>query len=220
MPKTNLGIIKPFLAVNYLPDAELLPILIAAHDGVFGNPVLFPNTPFDAARFQGAVDRFATAVAAVVTDGGKLSIEERNKRRAEAVVMYRMLGHYVENACKNDMSTFLLSGFTPAAKPQRIPPQPLPAPEAPTIEQGSTGEFALTLTSVPRALYYELSCVPFPAVPGAAGTVDPSTVIVTSTKRRTIIKDLSPGTIYQFQVRAFGKLGFSEWSNTAQRMVI
>src|SRR5436853_1014601 len=100
MPKTKLEIIKPLLSVNYLPDGELLPRLIAAHDGVFGNPTLFPNTPFDGATFKGTIDRFATAVAAVVIDGGKLSVAERNKSRAEAVLMYRILGHYVENACK------------------------------------------------------------------------------------------------------------------------
>ncbi len=160
MPTTKLEIIRPFLAVNYLPDGELLPRLIAAHDGVFGHPALFPNTPFDGATFKGAIDRLAAAVAAVLTDGGKLSVEERNKSRAETVVMYRILGHYVEIACKNDMNTFVSSGFTPVAKRQRIQPQPLPAPEAPAIEQGPTGEFAVIFKSVPKALYYELSYVP------------------------------------------------------------
>ena len=217
MPKTKLEIIKPFLTVNNLPDGELLPRLIAAHDGVFGNPTLFPNTPFDGPTFKTGIDRFAAAAAAVLTDGGRLSVEERNKSRAEAVLMYRMLGHYVENTCKNDMNTFVSSGFTPAVKSQRIQPQPLPAPEAPAIAQGPTGEFAVTVKSVPKALHYELSYVP---VPAAGGTVDPTTAIVTSTRQPAIIKNLTPGTIYKFQVRAFGKLGFSEWSNTAQRMVI
>ena len=217
MPRTKLAIIKAFLGVNFLPDGELLPRLIAAHDGVFGNPALFSNTPFDAATFKGAIDRFATAAGAVLTDGGKLSVEERNKSRAEAVLMYRMLGHYVENACKSDMNAFVSSGFTAAGKPQPSPPQPLPAPEAPVIEQGPTGEFAVAVTSVAKALYYELFYVP---VPAAGGTADPTTVIVTSTRQPTIIKNLTPGTIYKFQVRAFGRLGFSEWSNTAQRMVI
>jgi hypothetical protein len=217
MSRTTLEIIRPFLAVNYLPDREILPRLIAVHDGVFGHPSLFPNTPFDEPTFKGAIDRFATALAAVLTDGGKLSLEERNKTRAEAVVMYRTLGHYVENACKNDMNTFLSSGFTPVAKPQRIQPQPLPAPEAPTIKQGPTGEFAITSTSVPQALYYELSCVP---VSSGGDNVEPTTVIVTSTQQPTIIKNLTPGTIYKFQIRAFGKLGFSAWSSATQRMVI
>ncbi len=64
MPKTKLAIIKAFLGVNDLPDGELLPRLVAAHDGVFGNPTLFTSTPFDAATFKGAIDRFATAAAA------------------------------------------------------------------------------------------------------------------------------------------------------------
>jgi hypothetical protein len=44
MPKTKLEIIRPFLAVNSLPDADLLPLLISAHDGVFGNPAVLSNT--------------------------------------------------------------------------------------------------------------------------------------------------------------------------------
>jgi hypothetical protein len=217
MPKTKLEIIKPFLTVNNLPDGELLPILIGAHDGVFTHPALFPNTPVEGATFKSAIDRFAAAVAAVITDGGRRSVQERNQSRAEAILMYRMLGHYVENTCKNDMNTFISSGFSPAVKAQPTPPQPLPAPQAPVIEQGATGEFAITSRSLPNALYYELSCVP---VSAAGGSVDPVTVIVTGTKHPTVIKKLTPGTIYKFQVRAFGKLGFSEWSNTAQRMVI
>lgn len=143
MPKTKLEIIKPFLAVTNLPDGDLLPRLLSAHDGVFGNLTLFPNTPFDGPAFKGVIDRFATAAAAVVHDGGKISVEERNKSRSEAIVIYRMLGHYVETTCKNDMTTFVSSGFTAVFKSQSAPPQPLPAPDAPGIEQGPSGEFIL-----------------------------------------------------------------------------
>src|SRR5437016_12935293 len=75
MPKTKLAIIKAFLGVNYLPDGKLLPCLIAAHDGVFGHPTLFPNTPFDGPTFKAGIDRFATAVAAVLLHVRKLSLE-------------------------------------------------------------------------------------------------------------------------------------------------
>ena len=75
----------------------------------------------------------------------------------------------------------------------------------------------VTLKPVPKALHYQLSYAP---VPAAGGSVGPTTIVVTNTRPPTVINNLTPGTIYTFQVRAFGKLGDSEWSNTAQRMVI
>ena len=33
-------------------------------------------------------------------------------------------------------------------------------------------------------------------------------------------ENLAPGTIYTFQVRAFGTLGYTDWSNPVQRMCI
>ena len=108
-------------------------------------------------------------------------------------------------------------GFTAVSKPQATSPQPLPAPDAPSLEQGQSGEMILTLKPVPKALHYQISCV---SVQAAGGTVNPITLLVATAKPPTVIKNLTPGTIYTFQVRAFGKLGYSEWSNTVQRMVI
>src|SRR2546427_5469248 len=217
MPRTKLEIIKPFLAVNDLPDGGMLHRVISAHDGVFSNNPAYPNTPFDGPTFKGIIDRFTTAAAAAVHDRGKAAVEERNKSRREAIMMYRILGHYVEIACKNDMNTFVSSGFTAVTKPQKTAPQPLPAPESPSLEQGQPGEIIVTFKPVPKALHYQVSHVP---VPASGPSVNPTTVFVTSTKPPTVIKNLTPGTTYLFQVRAFGKLGYSEWSNPAQRMVI
>jgi len=75
----------------------------------------------------------------------------------------------------------------------------------------------VTFKAVPKALHYQLSCAPIPA---AGATVNPTTILVANTKPPTAINNLTPGTTYTFQVRAFGNLGYSEWSNTAQRMVI
>src|SRR5437870_13160009 len=106
MPKTKLNIIKPALAVNQMPDGDLLGRLNAVHNGMLNNPA-YPNPPVDLAGFKAAIDAY-TAAAAAALDGGKSAITERDKRRADAVIMLRLLGHYVEGACKNDMKTFLL----------------------------------------------------------------------------------------------------------------
>jgi hypothetical protein len=136
MPKTKLEIIKPFLAVNELPDGDVIHRLISAHDGVFNNNPAYTNTPFDGPTFKAVIKRFATAAAAAAHDGGKAAVEERNKSRKEAIMMYRILGHYVETACKSDMKTFVSSGFTAVSKPQATSPQPLTAPVIVSVKQG------------------------------------------------------------------------------------
>ena len=217
MPRTQLEIIKPFLAVNDLPDSDLLHRLISAHDGVFSNNPAYPNTPFDGPTFKGIIDRFATAAAAAVHDRGKAAVEERNKSRKEAIMMYRILGHYVETASKNDMNTFVSSGFTAVSKPHATSPQPLPAPVIASLKQGQSGQMIVTFKLVPKALHYQLS---YAVVPAAGASVNPTTILVANTRPPTAINHLTPGTTYTFQVRAFGKLGYSEWSDMAQRMVI
>jgi len=216
MPKTKLNIIKPFLAVNELPDGDVLARLNSAHGGMLNNPA-YPNPPVDMPGFKAGIEAFTAAAAAALTDGGKVAVEERNKRRADAIIMYRLLGHYVEVACKNDMNTFVSSGFTAVSKPKPGSPQPLSAPVIASVEQGPPGQLILTFKNVPKALHYQVSYAPVPAA-GASG--NPTTIMVTNTKPPTAINNLTPGTTYTFQVRAFGKLGYSEWSNTAQRMVI
>src|SRR6267143_4461548 len=104
MPKTKLNIIKPLLAVNDLSDGDLLHRLNSVHDGMLNNPA-YPNPPVDMAGFKALIDAY-TAAAAAALDGGKSAIVTRDKRRTDAIIMLRLLGHYVEGACKNDMKTF------------------------------------------------------------------------------------------------------------------
>ena len=102
----------------------------------------YQNLSFEsaAAHFKAAIDAYTAAVAATLY-GGKSATVERDKRRAEVIIMLRLLGHYVEGACKNDMSTFLSSGFLPASTAHQTP-QPLSPPSAIRIDQG--GKLAMT----------------------------------------------------------------------------
>jgi hypothetical protein len=47
-----------------------------------------------------------------------------------------------------------------------------------------------------------------------------TTTVVPNTRPPIIINDLTSGVKYTFRVRAFGKLGFSDWSNPVDRMCI
>jgi len=111
MPKTKLNIIKPLLSLNELSDGDVLHRLNSVYDGMLNNPA-YSNSPVAMARFKAVIDAYTTAAAAAQHDGGKNAIIERDKRRAAAIIMYRLFGHYVEQACKNDLKRLRSSGFT------------------------------------------------------------------------------------------------------------
>ena len=97
-----------------------------------------------------------------------------------------------------------------------MPPQPLDQPSI-VVEQGPvTGKMKVKIGSVLKALIYQL---PYGAIPSGGGPPAQWTdQIITSTKP-TIIEGLTPGTTYTFKVRALGRLGFTNWSDTVTRMV-
>jgi hypothetical protein len=213
MPKTKLNVIKPFLAINDLPDGDVLHRLTSVHDGILNNPE-YPTPPVDMATFKGVIDAFSTAAAAAQHDGGKNAVTQRDKRRAEALSMYRLLGHYVETESKNDMNTFVSSGFQAVSKAQKTPVEPVATPAIESLDQGNTGQFLVTIKRVDHALHYELRYT------ATGATSNSTTILVPATKPPVVIDNLTPGTIYTFQVRAYGKLGFSNWSASVERMAI
>ena len=197
-----------------MTDADLLQRLNAVHDGMFNNSA-YPSPPVEMAGFKAAIVAYTTSVSAAL-DGGKAAIVARDKRRADVIIMLRLLGHYVEAACKNDMPTFVSSGFA-AASTGRTPPQPVSQTAIVAVDQGNAGQLVVTIRPVTKAKSYELRYAP---VPAAGATVTYTTTLVASTKPSTPINNLTPGVTYTFQVRAFGKLGFSDWSASADRMCI
>ena len=216
MPKTKLNVIKPFLAITDLPDGDVLHRLISVHDGMLKNPA-YTTPPVDMAGFKAVIDAYTTAAAAAQHDGGKNAVTERDKRRAEAIYMYRLLGHYVEVASKNDMNTFVSSGFQAAAKGQKTPPQPVDTPIIVSLDQGNTGQFLATFKPVAHARHYELR---YAATPAAGAATNWTTILVPLAKPPAAVNNLNPGTSYTLQVRAYGKLGYSGWSASVERMVI
>ena len=82
----------------------------AVHSGVFTYPADYPAPPVDETTFKGAVDTLSTRITAAL-DGGKKAIAERNHQEQVVIKMMRQLGRYAEDACKDDMPTFLKSGF-------------------------------------------------------------------------------------------------------------
>jgi hypothetical protein len=213
MAKPKIPIIKPVLGVVGMPDTDLLQRLNAVHDGMFNNPA-FPSPPVDMASFKAVIDAY-TAASAASLDGGKAATTLRDKRRTDAIIMFRSLGHYVEANSKNDMNTFVSSGFVASTTGQRNPPQPVTVPSIVSVDQGNSGQLLVSVQPVAKARTYELR---FGLVPAAGGTINWTTTQVASTKPATPINNLTPGGTYTFQVRAFGKLGFSDWSSSVDKM--
>jgi hypothetical protein len=214
MATPKLDLIKAVLGFAGVPDADLVARCNAVHDGVTNNPA-YPNPPIDMPGFKAAIDAYTTAIADAL-DGGKAAIAARNKRRGDVIIMLHQLGHYFEVACKGDMNTFVSSGFVAVSK-TRAPEQPVATPAIASVDQGNSGQLVVAIKNVAKARHYELR---FGAVPVGGGAISWTTILVATTKPPTAFNSLTPGGTYSFQVRAFGKLGYSDWSDPVSRMCI
>src|SRR2546427_9626092 len=99
---------------------------------------------------------------------GSSARSQRNHQKEVVVKLLMQLAHYVEANCKDDMTIFLSSGFTPAASTKNLTP---PVSESiRRIEPGSnSGEMLVTLVKFPGAASYQVQWAPLAAggVPGS-----------------------------------------------------
>jgi hypothetical protein len=207
-------VIRPQLGFTKLTDDAYLTRVTAVIKGLDGNPK-FPTPPIAVADLKSAADGLSASMVAAL-DGGKKAVSEKKQRRADLAVMLRPVGHYVEAASNGDMTTFLTSGFEPVASTHN-PPQPLAQPFIVKVDQGNTGQLLVTIKNVAKARNYEIRY----AIVGARGGLGAFTILtVPSAKQAAAVNALTPGTLYTFQVRAYGKLGYTDWSDSVMRMVI
>ncbi|HYR44129.1 MAG TPA: fibronectin type III domain-containing protein [Terriglobia bacterium] len=203
---TKVKKLKALLGSNGTSDPDLLKQLNAAHDGMKGNSA-FAAPPFDIETFKSGIDKL-TVLVTDAEDGGKKAISAKKKQRAEMIKQYTLLGHYVEAASNDDPAVFHTSGFvlSPAT---RTSPQPLPPASFEWIDRGPlTGQVVVKPKKLPKALSYDVHYgVEVNGVPPATWT----TVTIPGSKKWTIT-NLTPGTNYAFQVRALGRLGYTDWS--------
>jgi hypothetical protein len=195
------------------------PVLIASAtpvaDGFIANPTIYPAPPVDGATLRTQVSTYSTAYTAFSNDGGKKTTTEKNKEEHALKEMLRKDAHYVEGACNQDMATFLLSGFK-AATIGPVPPQPVETSAVKKVVHGNPGELVAYLKKAANAKIYQLQ--DGVSVNGAAPTLW-TTIMLPNTKPATI-PNLTAGTTYQFQARAYGVLGWSAWSDPVIRMCV
>jgi hypothetical protein len=185
----------------------------AVHSGIFTDPEDYPEPPIDEPTFKGAIDAFSQKITAAL-DGGKKAIADRNQQEEIVINMLRELGNYVEKACKNDMATFLKSGFR-AKSPATGPKRSLSRFIRSVTPGPNSGTLLIVINAVDGAAAYQFRFAP--TVNGAPGTW--TTQLITKTRPGTTITGLTPGATYAIQVRSFADgAGFTDWSDSVTRV--
>ena len=198
-----------------LSDTDIATQAVAVVDGLTGNLKL-TNPPINPADLKTQVDTYASLIAAAA-DGSKKAITERNKQRAVVVKMLRQLAHWVEANCNDDPTILQSSGFQQQATPVRgTPPQPLDGPPSFKLINGkNSGQIIVRGTPVLKAVSYTVHYAPLgpDGKPGSWTEMTPVTVI-----RSITVSGLTPGTTYAFQIRALGRAGYTNWSDSVTRI--
>ena len=206
--------IRPSLNLMPLSSDALVARANSVKAGIDNNPA-FPHPPVDAATLGATIDSYLFATAEGLDS--KKARAVRDERRLDLIRMLRQIGHYVEANCKNDLTTLLSSGFEPIP-PRATAQQPLPPAAIVAVEQGgNSGQLLVYLKPLPKARHYEIKYTP---AGGGGAPGSSAATVVPSAKAAVPIENLTPGTTYTFQVRAYGKLGFTDWSDPVSRMCI
>ena len=182
----------------------------AVDKGLDGN-VHFPNLPVSLADLRANKATYSDLITASL-DGSKKAIAARKKQRHIIIGQLRQLASYVEVASNGDMAVFLSSGFE--AVPPRGGTQPLAQPKIVKVAHRNSGQVAVTFTAVRKARHYDMHYSPWANGQPGSGT----TVTLAKARPAPVISGLTPGTVYAFQVRAYGVLGFTEWSDSVTLM--
>jgi len=141
---------------------------------------------------------------------GKNDIARSNMKDADLVMKFRGIGTKMS---EDNLEIVYAANFEPANK-YRLLPKPLPKTNVAKVVRGPNSGTALAyITPISRSngkvVYYQL---------GYAETkgddVGEFTIIPTTVARFPItIKNLTPGTVYIFKVRATNSIGFNDWSD-------
>jgi len=151
-------------------------------------------------------------VAAVNGQGGPLVVIARRQLRVQLVALLRSLALYVQQNCKGDALILLGSGY-PVQK-TRQPAGQLSAPVNLRLVRGTiSGQLKARCNGVDQAGSYQWRYATA-AAPTAWTEMDPTL------SPSIVLSGLLRGTDYVVQVRAFGRLGPSDWSVGSTLMVV
>ena len=209
--------IKASLAFVKAAPADLYTFAGSVYSGMNGSAA-YPNPPVDMPTFKTAIDTFDTLLTAAL-DGSKKALSQRNHQGEVLIKILRQLAHYVEAACKDDETTFTSSGFQAVAKVRTAIP-PLSQSIRKITDGPNSGVLLVWLLAAAGALSYDLRWAP--VAPGSSAPAAPAwtSSLLASTHPPATVSNLTPGTVYQFEVRILSKTGWSDWGGNATRMAI
>lgn len=178
------------------------------------NAAIFTKPNPDVPTLQSSNDLLKAAILNYETaGGGKLLSATVKARRADMVGLLRLEASYVTSTANGDMEILLKGGF-PIQKPTRTPIGQLPAPNAPTVTQGTLGG-QLNAATPPlyggQAYLWRVALEKSPEV---------YVQTAQTTAASTSFYDLTPGEIYNIEVQVIGSAGPSDWSDAGSLMVI
>jgi hypothetical protein len=127
----------------------------AVYGGMKKHVTKFPNPPVELEDLKAQLDRFDRARSGSMDRGRKAFAELKSARK---VLTHSLdhLGHYVEAESKEDVATFILSGFEVAGG-GRTSNEACPIPRMLSVRQGRSGELIAAWTPLYRkANHYEL----------------------------------------------------------------
>jgi hypothetical protein len=198
--------IKPVENYSRMSVGEVITRALAAANGCEGNPY-FPKPPVKPVDLRAAAARLQ-ALQAETLEGTRKIFAERDKQLVVVINMMKLLGRYVEITADGDMEKFRSSNFEPA--PPNKKPQAQLSENIWSLDWGpNSGTAVIRLRAVPDAVSYEIRYGPMSEdrekwkSKGAGRIKTPIT-----------IGNLTPMTMYGFQVRSLGKNGeYSDWTD-------
>src|SRR6202140_2731231 len=198
--------IKAKLGLKGVSDPDAANTFMTTYSGLLNNPK-YTNPPVDLAIYKAGIDQFS-ALFVDAEDGGKKAISAKDKQRIAVIKLYTLLGHYVENACNDDLATFNTSGFTQVAAKVKTAPVPLTEAKFSWIDRGAnSGDVVVLPENQTGVVAFDVRC----ALQGAGGVLGPWTIVTVVKPRKVAISGLTLAGIYQFQIRALGVLGYTDW---------
>jgi len=207
--------IKPLEGYTVMSDPDVVHRGTAVQTGLTGNSN-FQNLPVDLAVLKTNIDSFSALIAEAL-DGSKKVIAQKNKQREAVVKMLLVLGRFVQVHSDGDRAIFTSSGFVPAST-TKARPSPLPLPVIRSAYQGAiSGEIVVQIEAIRRAVDYEIRYgVQVNGVAPSSWTSQ----VVTKVQPPAGFQGLTPGTVYAFQVRALGRVGYTDWTDSATCMCV
>ena len=196
-------------AFTILSDNDLIGFNTMLITCLTGNAA-FPGLPVSIADLTALLEAFQDAVNAMALNSSSQLTAERDEARTALLDALRKTAAYIQSVALNSLSMLLSSGFS-AASPSSSP-TPLPAPVILLVQNLASTQVLMRLSPISNAKSYETQL----STDGGKTWVSGG---ISSQARRIVLKNLTPGMVYNIQSRAIGgSTGQSGWSTPVSLM--